>query len=316
MNNFFHLALYKSFEGRAIMEKIKLDQKHLNKIYCGESLKLLSTLPDNSIDCIVTSPPYWALRDYGHRDQVGLEVSPEYYINTIVAFVEEFKRVLKPTGTIFLNLGDSFYSGGNKLRGSLCKKSNFLQPKQKLLIPYRIAIKCQEELGLILRNDIHWIKQICNFKTKESWGSCMPSPSQDRLSTHSESIFFFVKDRRYHFNLDSIRIPFKQSTLKRADYKAKFKKKKNKGKNVGDCLMFPLQPSREEHSAMFPPTIPEFCIKCGCPENGIVLDPFMGSGTTALVCKRLKRKFLGFELNPAFCKIAERRLSEQEEENE
>ena len=199
----------------------------LNTIQCIDVLQGLKKLPDDSIDCIVTSPPYWALRDYGNKNQIGLEENPNEYINKIVELMKECKRVIKPTGTIWLNLGDSFYTnyrGGNGnfmkkhkplegIRGKF--KTNWLQHKQRMLIPFRIAIKCQDELGLILRNDITWIKQWCNIKTKESAGTSMPSAVQDRLNTNSESLFFFVKQKKYFFNLDNLRVPYKISTFKR-----------------------------------------------------------------------------------------------------
>jgi len=264
----------------------------INKVHQIDVLEGLKKLPDNSIDCIVTSPPYWNLRDYNVKEQIGLEKNPEDFINKIVEIMKECKRVIKPTGTIWLNLGDSYFK-------KLGNTNKWLQAKQRLLIPFRVAIKCQDELGLILRNDISWIKQVWNYKTKESFGSSMPVGVNDRLNTTSESIFFFVKTKNYYFNLDSVRIPYRDKGGANP-----------KGKNPGDCIMFPLEPSREEHIAMFPKTLPEFCIKSGCPKNGIVLDPFMGSGTTAIVAKRLGRKFIGFEINKDYLKIAKRRISE------
>jgi len=356
----------------------------LNKIHCIDVLEGLKQLPNDYIDCIVTSPPYWALRDYGVNGQLGLEDNPQDYINKIVEILRECKRVIKPTGTIWLNLGDSFYSkAGNEKSADFLKnhmlpknirgkfKSNWLQHKQKLLIPHRVAIKCQNETGLILRNDATWVKQCCNFKTKDSFGASMPCSVKDRLNTNSESLFLFVKDKKYFFNLDKIRIP----------YKDKKHGTNLKGKNPGDCVIFPLEPSKESHFAMFPQTLPEFCIRAGCPEKvckkcgtphliirirkspyafnlrirdvkegrlkgndrkasnkeiknyiekdyfskekeifylgcncnagfepGVVLDPFIGSGTTAIVSKKLGMNFLGFDLNNDYIKIANRRL--------
>lgn len=314
-----------------------------NKIYCGDCLKLIKDIPDNSIDCVITSPPYWGLRDYKSIEQIGLEQHPSEYIEKIVAFMKEAKRVIKPTGTIFLNLGDSFYTksgsgqGSNFLKrheildgneGNLSKahselrgkfKSNWLQSKQKLLIPYRIAIKCQDELGLILRNDLHWIKQFVNVKTKESYGSSVPSSVQDRFNTNSESIFFFVKSKKYYFNLNAIRFPHKISSIKRYSYSNNQKDEtpyskqlgihsKNSfnplGKNPGDCLHFPFEPRKVKHFAMFPTLLPYFFIQCGCPKNGIVLDPFIGSGTTASACIVAKRNFIGFDSNKIYCDFA------------
>jgi DNA modification methylase len=362
-----------------------------DRIYCIDVLKGLGQLPDNFIDCIVTSPPYWNLRDYDIKDQMGLEQDPDDFINKLVEIMKECKRVLKPTGTIWLNLGDSYHKN---LSGRKKVNPNWFQPKQRLLIPYRTAIKCQDELGLILRNDITWVKQLCNYRTKDSFGSCMPTAVRDRLNTTSESLFFFVKDPRYYFSLDSIRIPYKTKCLglKKISQRdgrgvyADERRKLNpnpKGKIPGDCIMFPLEPSKERHFAMFPQTLPELCISAGCPEQvckkcgmprliikagknpysfnfrvrdvkkgrikhidrkasekeiksynekeyvsrkkekivlgcncragyrpGIVLDPFMGSGTTAIVAKKLGRNFIGFDLNRDYIKIANRRVSE------
>jgi len=362
----------------------------INKIHHTNVLDGLKKLNSNSIDCIVTSPPYWALRDYGVKGQLGLEPNPDDYIQAIFDIIKECERVLKPTGTLWLNLGDSYYTKNNKRkeffnRYGKDKQSygfNWLQAKQRLLIPFRIAIKIQDELGMILRNDITWVKQWCNVKTKASAGGSMPSAVTDRLNTVSESLFLFVKKKKYYFNMDSIRVPHKTSSLKRAKYSPQMCN--IKGKNPGDCLMFPLEPSKERHFAMFPTTLPEFCIKAGCPkevckkcgtpklslriggspysfnlrirdakegriknsdrkasnkeikeynekdyiskerrkivfscdcnagfEPGIVLDPFMGSGTTAIVAKRLNRNFIGFELNKDYVKIARRRLKNE-----
>jgi len=277
----------------------------VNKIYQGDCLEVLKTFPDESIDCVVTSPPYWAVRDYGVENQIGLEEHPQEYINKIVSVMKELKRVIKKTGTIWLNLGDCFYTksgsgqGSNYLkhheemdgsRGILHKahtetrgkfKSNWLQNKQKLLIPYRIAIACQDELGLVLRNDITWVKQILNWKTKESQGTSMPTSVQDRLNTNSEAIFLFVKSNDYFFNLDAIRVKHKEVSIKRMNYGwdghresmssyvgLKSENMCNpKGKNPGDCIIFPLEPSSENHYAMFPKTLAEFCIKAGCPKE-------------------------------------------------
>ena len=354
----------------------------INKIHCIDVLKGLKKLKDNSIDCIVTSPPYWALRDYRTNGQVGLEEHPQDYINKIVEVMEECKRVIKPTGTIWLNLGDSYYAKtGNECSSEFLKnhklpknirgkfKSEWLQHKQRLMIPFRIAIKCQNQLGLILRNDITWIKQWANWKTKDSAGNSMPCSVKDRLNTNSESIFLFVKDIKYFFNLDKIRIPYR------------YEGSNPKGKNPGDCIIFPLEPSKERHFAMFPKTLPEFCILAGCPDKvckkcgmpllirdvggnknafnfrlrdvqkgriksldrkaskerienydeknyiskkkqevvfrckcnagfkpGVVLDPFIGSGTTAIVAKNLGYNYLGFENNKDYVKIANRRV--------
>lgn len=348
----------------------------INKIYNGDCLEVLKNFPDNSIDCVVTSPPYWCCRDYGVEGQIGLEEHPQQYINKIVLVMKELKRIIKETGTIWLNLGDSFYTksgsgqGSNYLkrykemdggRGELHKaqtqtrgkfKSNWLKNKQKLLIPCRIAIACQDELGLVLRNNITWVKQVVNWKTKESLGSSMPSSIKDRLNLNSENIFLFVKSNDYYFNLDAIRIKHKSTSIKRNKYPrlantskdgVSFGRPTNPGellnplgKNPGDCIMFPLEPNSENHFAMFPKTLPEFCILAGCPEKvcnkcgkpkqfkniscnckedfsgGIVLDPFSGGGTTLFVAKHLLRNYIGIEINPTYIKeIQNNKLSQE-----
>jgi DNA modification methylase len=382
----------------------------INKIYQGNCLEILKTFPNDSIDCIISSPPYWGVRDYGDNNdiiwdedpkcehnfiletkknpmdrngsgdfdkegiaksgydmrkreegycskcgawkgQLGLEDHPQKYIDHIVEIMKECKRVIKNEGTIFLNLGDSFYTksgsgqGSNYLErhkqldggnGVLTKahtqtrgkyKSNWLQTKQKLLIPHRIAIKCQDELGLIVRNDIHWIKQFVDWGNKQSYGTSYPSSVQDRLSTNAEFIFFFVKSPKYYFNLDAIRVPHKEISLNRIKYGHKstegspyteqcdgqdMKRFCNpKGKNPGDCIRFPFDYSTESHFAVFPKNLVEFCILCGCPENGIVLDPFAGSGTTLFVAKHMKRNYIGIELNPDYIRLIEKKLAQE-----
>jgi DNA modification methylase len=344
-----------------------------NKIYQGNCLELLKKFPDESIDCIVTSPPYWDVRDYGEQNeiiwdgdtncehefetierkihsgnskeninpaidkiggfktewnytdkyckkcgawkgQLGLEETPQQYINHIIQIIKECKRVLRKSGTIWLNLGDSFYTRSSSGTGSNFKerhnqlsqgreeltkaqnqtrgkfKNNWLQTKQRLLIPYRIAIACQDELGLVLRNDIVWIKQFINWKTKESQGSSMPTSVNNRLNTNHESIFLFTKNKDYFFDLDSIRVKHSKSTLYDLSRRKKlimmnFKKDSYsltqynmnnrsreeminpKGKNPGDVIMFPLEYNKENHYAMFPKSLPEFCILAGCPKK-------------------------------------------------
>lgn len=275
-----------------------------NEIICGDVMEVLGDIDSDSISCVITSPPYFACRDYKENGQIGLEDHPQSYIDKIVDVMRECKRVIRPDGSIFLNLGDSYYtksgSGtGNNFkkrheqldggRGELTKahtktrgkyKSNWTQHKQRLLIPYRVVIACQDELGLILRNDLTWVKSITNWKTKESWGSCMPSSSQDRFNTTSESIFFFVKNSRYFFDLNEVRVPHKEVSLERvkhdwdghrkpmSSYEGMDVKKMchPDGKNPGSCIMFPIEPSGEDHYATFPETLPEMFIRCASPE--------------------------------------------------
>ena len=191
------------------------------------------------VDCILTSPPYWGLRDYGVEGQIGLEEHPQQYVDKLVRVFRESKKVLKDTGSLWLNLGDSFYSKSGSGKGSNFKERHeqldngrgkltemhhkirgkfndggWLQPKQKLLIPHRVAIALQED-GWVLRNDVVWSKP--NY---------MPSSVQDRLTTSFEFVFHFVKKQKYYYDLDSIRVPHKTSIEKinkRIEYDTKRK---------------------------------------------------------------------------------------------
>ena len=316
-----------------------------NTILEGDVLEQLRLLPDNSINCIITSPPYWAARTYFVEGQIGQEDHPSSYIDKIIEVIKECKRVIKPTGSIVINLGDSFYSksgsgqgnnsperqkildGGTgvlykaqqEIRGKY--KTNWLQHKQKLLIPERIAIKCQDDLGLIVRSHIHWVKKVVNWKTKQSWGCAMPSSTQDRMTTHSESIFHMVKDPKYFFNLDAIRIPIKDASVKREGYgfnkgtKSDFTSMRNldrysnpKGANIGDCIMFPFDFSHLPHHAMFPQSLPDLFIRACTKEGDIVLDPFSGMGTTGVAALQLGRFYIGIELNKNYADLSRKRL--------
>ena len=368
---------------------IPLYDKNNVKLWHGDALEVLKSMPNESVDCCITSPPYWAVRDFGDKNQIGLEEHPQEYIDKIVKIMKELKRIIKKDGSIWLNLGDSYYSKSGSGQGSNYKqrheqldggagilkkahtetrgkfKSNWLQNKQRLLIPSRIAIKCQDELGLILRNDIHWVKQIVNIKSQESFGCAMPTSIQDRLNTVAEFIFFFVKQNDYYFNLDEIRIPHKLATINRAlygfnetegnlkhysvrasginsfsnkikemveidkdkKYVSMFEGKTShsirkcpsdeegyniKGRNPGDCLMFPFEPSKLKHFAMFPSTLPLLCILAGCPQGGVVLDPFGGTMTTGVVAIKLGRKFWGIDINKDYLeKIAIPRIEKE-----
>jgi DNA modification methylase len=166
----------------------------LNRVICGDAFKVLKRFPDGCVDMVLTSPPYWNLRNYGVKDQMGLESDPQEYINRIATIFDEVKRVLKKTGSLYLNLGDT-YCGVGSDNGWLC-------PKQLLLLPPRIAIAMQER-GWLLRNLIIWHKP-----------NSMPSSVKDRLTNTWEYLFFFVKSRRYYFDLDAIRVPHKTGPSK------------------------------------------------------------------------------------------------------
>jgi DNA modification methylase len=225
-------------------------------------------------------------------------------------------------------------------------KSNWFQEKQKLLIPHRIAIALQEK-GFILRQDIVWVKKLFKYPEKESIGSCMPMPVKDRFNTAQEYIFHFVKSKKYYYDLSEVKSPIKNSSLTRAESPPSYSfrneseinpfKSQEKGfnklyekiknnyidddnsgrrtimeANPTNCIMFKrenqITTKEVEHFAKFPKSLVEMLLLCGCPEQGVCLDPFIGSGTTIEVCLKNNRKFIGIELNPDFVKITEERI--------
>ncbi|MDP2947339.1 MAG: site-specific DNA-methyltransferase [Nanoarchaeota archaeon] len=298
-----------------------------NKIYCGNCLGILKKLPDNYIDCVMTSPPYWALRDYGVEDQLGLEVNFDEYIKKLCDIFDEVKRTLKNTGTCWVNLGDTYYtkSGGAFLNDNLNSKERIeklginrannirgrglLESKNLTLIPFRFAVEMQRR-GWILRNVIIWHKP-----------NCMPTSVKDRFTVDFEYLFFFVKSKKYYF--EQQREPHKEESKKRTEYNwnghrevgssyAGMDIKKMchpNGRNKRCVWTITTKGFRGSHFAVYPEGLCEIPIKAGCPKNGIVLDPFCGSGTTGIVCKKLNRNFLGIDINPKYCKIAESRIS-------
>jgi site-specific DNA-methyltransferase (adenine-specific) len=276
-----------------------------NKIFTGDSLASLKALPKNSIDCIVTSPPYYGQRDYGMDGQIGNESKLEEYIENLVNIFNECKRVLKDSGSLWLNLGDK-YNKGN-LMG----------------MPWRVALALQDE-GWILRNDIIWHKP-----------NAMPHSAKNRLTTDHEYIFFFTKKAKdYYYDQDAIREEHKtfseDSKMKGGrNHFGKNGGTPEKGKNSGNSNLHdgrwdqafhpngrnkrtvwnvPLSKFRGAHFAVFPERLIEPCILAGCPKNGIVLDPFFGAGTTGFVATQQGRKYVGLELNPEYAEIAENRL--------
>jgi len=310
----------------------------LNKIYNMDCLEGLKQLPDNSINCCVTSPPYWGLRDYGCDGQMGLESSPDEYVSKMVEVFREVKRVLRKDGTLWLNLGDSYAMkfGGGKGRKSGTTKAavdeiekppreipSGLKPKDLVGIPWRVAFALQAD-GWYLRSDIIWHKP-----------NAMPESVTDRPTKAHEYIFLLSKSKKYYYDADSIREPLSEQRAKQAgelvDPGNDAKKRKKQiehdkkrgsgghfdghkwrmnplGRNKRSVWTVATKPFKEAHFATFPPDLIKSCILAGCPKDGIVLDPFMGSGTTGMVAAMYQRNFIGFELNPEYCKMAEKRI--------
>ena len=290
-----------------------------NKIYQGNSLGVLKTFPDESIDMVMTSPPYWALRDYNVDGQLGLEPTFKEYIKNLCNIFDEVKRVLKKEGTCWVNLGDT-YSGSGKgtgYEGDKKESRNFdkkpkttqqLPDKCLCLIPERFAIEMVNR-GWILRNQIIWKKP-----------NCMPSSAKDRFTVDFELVFFFVKNKKYWF--EQQRSPHKSVSLKRIKSKWNGHREKMsayegmdiskmchpEGKNMRTTWNINTKGYSEAHFAVYPEELCKIPIKAGCPKGGIVLDPFFGAGTTGLVALKNNRKFIGIELNPEYIKIANKRI--------
>jgi site-specific DNA-methyltransferase (adenine-specific) len=330
------------------------DRLPRNQLLIGDARSQLALLPSSSVDCVITSPPYFALRDYGHPDQLGLETTVDEWVRELLPVCREIRRVLKPTGGLWLNVGDSY---SHHAREGAPKKS-------LLLGPQRLALALVAD-GWVLRNHVVWAKT-----------NPLPSNVTDRLSNTHESVFFFTKERRYFFDLNAIREPHKDDrphgcrTRKReqpyppvgqaprqsshADGNGGLQRliEDNRpghplGKNPGDVWSLGTASYHGEHFATFPARLIERPIRATCPEQvcaacgtpwlrakqnlhgrwlavgalkpdcacgsgsvpGVVLDPFMGTGTTALVAEQHGRDWVGVELNPEYAALAEKRLA-------
>jgi DNA modification methylase len=280
-------------------------------IITGEALDSLKNIPDEIIDTCVTSPPYWKHRDYGDPRQLGQERTWQEYVTKIVAIFREVRRTIKKTGALWLNLGDTYWK------------------KQLIGIPWRVAFALQED-GWILRSEIIWHKP-----------SSVPEPVKDRPSRNHETIFLLTKSHKYYYDYDSILVPHTNpwaiDCIKKAQEaghtdrprinlfnKEERHKKGMKGvsrKEYG-ALMNPngknkrtvwsVNPikSKESHYAMYPEELIVDCVKATCPPDGLVLDPFSGSGTTGSVALKNSRGFVGIELIPESVAIAEAKLAE------
>ena len=306
----------------------------LNHIYQGDVIDRLKDLNDGSVQCVVTSPPYWGLRDYGVDNQLGLEETPEEFVENLVKVFREVRRVLKDDGTVWLNLGDSYSSGGRtstinqSLRGdknygvTRPKPNKEIKPKDLIGIPWRVAFALQAD-GWYLRQDIIWHKP-----------NPMPESVTDRCTKAHEYIFLLSKSPKYYYNADAIKEPVSEVSLKRAEYKWDCDRPSTKnaslggkgihtekmgnrfvnpeGRNKRSVWKITTKPFKNAHFATFPPELPTLCIKAGSKKGDVVLDPFFGSGTTGWVAQRLGRKWLGIELNPEYIKIAEKRFIQEE----
>ncbi len=379
----------------------------VNRIYNEDCTATLARMDDNSVDCVVTSPPYWQLRDYGVNGQIGLEATPGEYVERIVGIFREVRRVLKKEGTCWLNIGDTYAAywgekygkgqglsgsrenvgnapprkpsmdftgrgkdmtirrdkrmekgGGNRWGGGNAPAAGAIKPKDLCLIPFRLAIALQED-GWWVRQDIIWNKP-----------NPMPESVRDRCTRAHEYVFLLTKAGRYYFNADAIRekrmgdedaVEFRGGCYvngmfendengkrvvtgnkripsewdvgpgshnkltgnyqdKQRDYKKEtgfdtrwyenaHSYREFVGRNKRDVWTIATQPFPEAHFATFPLELPRLCIAAGCPEGGLVYDPFGGAGTVGLAALQLNRKFVLSELKADYCRIAERRLA-------
>ena len=262
-------------------------------LYRGDAAEILSILEEGSIDCIVTSPPYYGQRDYDVEGQLGLETHPQLYIDKLVAVFNQARRVLKPTGSVWVNIGDTYWSGKGKSQGVDTKQKYrrfdrpqdktgerpWCAPKQLLLIPHRFAIAMQAD-GWIVRNDNVWHKP-----------SPTPDPVKDRCALTHEYVFHFVQRRRYYFNATSVSVP---SNGRKAT------------KTPPSVWTIPTTPSGKMHRAVFPEQLMTLPIQATCPPNGVLLDPFCGSATalaTALAASK-DRCVIGIDISEEALKEA------------
>lgn len=308
-------------------------------IFQADSREAWKHLPEHSADAIVTSPPYFGLRDYGVDGQVGLEDNPQEFVDTLADLLTGYgERVLKPGGSLWLNLGDTYSStttnnGGYSDKSTLAdftstdtkgrRANDATSPRRiepgfpskcLMMIPERVALALIDR-GWILRNRVVWAKP-----------NGMPSSVTDRLATKHEALFHLVRQPRYFYDLDAIREPAKSTSEEYLRAGASVRENHRYGEvngaklgdksfrnfdgkvNPGDVWTIPTQPYPDAHFAVFPPELVRRPILATVPEGGTVLDPFFGSGTTAVMARRLGRKAMGVELSEDYCALAAKRF--------
>lgn len=335
-----------------------------NQIVQGNCLEVLRDMPDELVDCVVTSPPYWGLRAYeanpvvwgedkdckhkweteigktiqyqiclhcsAWRGQLGLEPTIELYISHLVEIFAECKRILKKTGTMWINIGDSYAGTGNKgeyldpkypngrtgQAVAINNKVEGVQSKSLCQIPERLSIALTDQLGLIKRNTIIWWKR-----------NCMPSSASDRFTVDFEPIYFFTKHQNYWFEQqleDSYWAAYDKRSLVPGGVKHKLGKSTSGNyafngtgyteggmRNKRTVWDIPTEPSSDAHFAVFPRSLVYTPIAAGCPPGGVVLDPFAGTGTTCLEAKEQGKNYIGIELSPQYVEIANNKLRQE-----
>lgn len=303
-----------------------MTQQH--RILVGDCIEMMRTLPDQSVHTCITSPPYFGLRDYGVDGQIGLEDSPREFIDSLVAVFREVRRVLREDGTIWVNMGDSYSNGGRTWRAPDKKSEgrametrpdDGLKPKDLLGMPWRLAFALQDD-GWYLRQDIVWAKP-----------NPMPESVRDRCTKAHEYLFLLSKSPRYYFDQDAIREPARaQAAPESASRRNSFARETkytdgehgqtaqhrtgrndvdyDETRNKRSVWTVSTASFKGAHFATFPPDLIRPCVLAGSPRGGMVLDPFGGAGTTALVAMQEGRKSVICELNPEYAALARQRL--------
>lgn len=296
-------------------------------LHHGDCVSVLSTLPAGSVDCCVTSPPYFGLRDYGVEGQIGLEPTPDEFVAKLVAVFREVRRVLRDDGTLWLNLGDSYAAqGGAQVKGTkqvegsqegawngeTRRAPDGLKPKDLIGIPWRVAFALQAD-GWYLRQDIIWHKP-----------NPMPESVRDRCTKAHEYVFLLSKSAKYYFDSDAIQEPSVYAG-KTGNFNGKKKVGRSEqptGNERSDAPSYLVKDTRNRrsvwtvttkpykgaHFATYPPALIEPCILAGSRKGGVVLDPFNGSGTTGEVAIKNGRRYIGIELNAAYLELAKTRI--------
>lgn len=270
-----------------IQEFLSTDRRN-SLLICGDSEKALAALPEGIFQTCVTSPPYWSLRDYDIAGQIGLEQSLAAYIEHLVKVFGEVRRTLRDDGTLWVNIGDSYTSGGRTWRATDKKNPiramqvrpptpDGLKPKDLIGVPWQLAFALQRQ-GWYLRADIIWNKP-----------NCQPESVKDRPTRAHEYVFLFSKSEHYRYNPKAQRGP--------------------NGRNLRTVWDIKTKPYAAAHFATFPTTLVKPCLAVSTSPGDMILDPFIGSGTTGLVALQTRRRFVGIELNPGYLKIATERLN-------
>lgn len=287
-----HTVHYSKYPGQITMPAAELDGDKgsliRSSMITGDAYTVLRELPSECVHTVVTSPPYWSLRNYSIPGQIGLEEDPDEYVASLVQVFDEVRRVLTKNGSMWLNIGDSYTSGGRTWRAPDKKNPiramstrpptpEGLKPKELVGIPWRLAFALQAS-GWYLRSDVIWRKP-----------NAMPESVKDRPTRSHEYLFFMTKNERYYYDRDAT--------------------PEVNGRNLRSVWDINTRPFPEAHFATFPPELVERCVKTTSKTGDVILDPFLGSGTTAVAAIQNQRAFFGIELNPEYIEIARRRIA-------